>query len=144
MTTEKAKLVITKDPSGNENGWLMELFKDGDKTLSYLTVTKPGAFKGYHLHRLRTANFICVKGKVRLITYTFNGDYEFHGEWTRDEVILEPGDRVTVPPFTPTALESISEEDSWLINYPNPAFDPTITDEQVEYTLQELEEGVVK
>ena len=31
------------------------MFKDGDKTVVYLSAANPGAFKGYHLHRVRAA-----------------------------------------------------------------------------------------
>jgi hypothetical protein len=54
VSTEPAKKVMTKDHSGNENGFLIELYKDretGNKTEAYLTAALPGAFKGYHLHR---------------------------------------------------------------------------------------------
>ena len=68
---EEAKKVITRDHSGKENGFLMELFKsyDGKKTEAYLTAAKPGAFKGYHLHRVRAARYVCVKGKMKITLY---------------------------------------------------------------------------
>ena len=45
-TTEEAKKVPTRDHSGNDNGFLIELFKDketGEKTEVYLTAAIPGA-----------------------------------------------------------------------------------------------------
>src|SRR3989338_9573034 len=86
---QDAKKVKTVDHGGQENGWLMELFKDketGTKTEVYLSAALPGAFKGYHLHRVRAARYVALKGKMKIITYTLEGD-----KWTRSENILEAG-----------------------------------------------------
>lgn len=140
----KAKKVITKDANGIENGWLMELYKDGDKTLMYLTAAKPGAFKGYHLHRQREANYICIKGKFKVTLFTWSGNNWNLPAWNKEEHILEAGDKLHIPTDTPTGLENIGKEEAWLINYPSPAYDPKLIGEQVEYTLEELEKGVKK
>lgn len=144
VKTEPAKRVTTKDHSGNENGFLIELQKDketGEKTELYLTAAKPGAFKGYHLHRIRAARYVAIKGKMRIITYEREGD-----TWVREETILDAATptRMFIPKDVATGLENIGDEEVWLINYPDPAYDPTLKDEQVEYTQEELEQGIVK
>jgi dTDP-4-dehydrorhamnose 3,5-epimerase-like enzyme len=144
VRVEDAKKVTTYDHSGQENGFLIELYKDketGEKTEGYLTAAKPGAFKGYHLHRVRAARYVCVKGKMRIITYEHDGS-----GWNRIETILEAGipKRMFIPKDIATGLENIGEEEAWLVNYPDPAYDPSLKDEQVEYTQEELEQGVVK
>jgi len=130
-----AKKVITYDATGKENGWLMELFKAGDKTTAYLSATAAGAFKGYHFHRVRVANYVCLKGTMKIILYLSG---------KREEYILSPGKKLTIPNEVATGLQNIGDEEAWLINYPDPAYDPTLKDEQVEYTEEELEQGVVK
>jgi hypothetical protein len=112
----KAKKVGTFDLSGKENGFLMELFKEGDKTVAYLSAASPGAFKGYHLHRVRAARYVCLKGTMTIILYL----------------------------NVPTGLQNSGTEEAWLINYPDPPYDPSLKDEQVDYTQEELEQGVVK
>lgn len=144
VRTEPAKKVTTHDASGAENGFLIELYKDketGEKTEAYLTAAKPGAFKGYHLHRVRAARYVALKGKMRIITYEYDGE-----KWNREETILDSGTptRMFIPKDVATGLENIGDEESWLINYPDPAYDPTLTDEQVEYTQEELNQGIVK
>lgn len=139
-----AKKVLTYDASGKQNGWLMELYKDketGQKTESYLTAALPGAFKGYHLHRVRAARYVALKGKMKIITYVREND-----KWVRSENILEAGkpQRLFIPKNVATGLENIGSEEAWLINYPDPAYDPSLKDEQVEYTKEELEAGVIK
>ena len=52
--------------------------------------------------------------------------------------------RLFIPPNVATGLENIGDEEAWLVNYPDPPYDPSLNDEQVEYTQAELEAGVVK
>ena len=137
VAEEPAKKVTTYDADGNENGWLIELWKDGRKTTGYLTAAAVGAFKGYHLHRVRAARYVCLKGRMKIILYV-NG--------VREEHLLDAAEpkRLYIPANVPTGLENIGDEEAWLVNYPDPAYDPELKDEQVEYTLEELEAGVVK
>ena len=132
---DSAKKVTTYDAAGKENGWLMEMFKNDDKTVAYLSATAGGAFKGYHLHRVRAARYICLKGIMKIILY-INGHKEEH--------ILSPGKKLTIPKEVATGLLNIGDEEAWLVNYPDPAYDPSLKDEQVEYTEEELEQGMVK
>lgn len=146
VATETAKKVKTMDDSGSENGFLIELYKDretGQRTEVYLTAALPGAFKGYHLHRVRAARYVALKGKMKITTYEHDGQ-----KWTPTETILDSSldtpQRMFIPKDIATGLENIGTEEAWLINYPDPAYDPSLTDEQVEYTKEELESGIVK
>ena len=144
VRTESAKKVTTFDHSGQENGYLLELFKDkisGNETEAYLTVAKPGSFKGYHLHVVRAARYVCLRGKVKVITYENE-----NGRWVRTETVLDSQEptRMFIPKDIATGLENIGEDEAWLVNYPDPAYDPGLKDEQVEYTQEELEQGIVK
>ncbi len=137
IATEPAKKVVTYDHDGNENGWLIELYREGAKTTAYLTAAAPGAFKGYHLHRVRAARYVCIRGRMKIILYH---------DGQRQEHLLDAAApaRLFIPPNVATGLENIGDEEAWLINYPEPAYDPGLKDEQVEYTQAELEAGVVK
>ncbi|HEX5479730.1 MAG TPA: WxcM-like domain-containing protein, partial [Dehalococcoidia bacterium] len=117
--------------------WLIELYKDGAKTTAYLTAASPGAFKGYHLHRVRAARYVCVRGRMKIILYVGG---------KRQEHVLDAAkpQRLFIPPNVATGLENIGDEEAWLVNYPDPPYDPDLKDEQVEYTEAELEAGVVK
>ena len=134
---EKAKRAQTFDLDGNENGFLTELFKDGEETTVYLSALKVNSFKGYHLHRIRKARYVCVKGKIKIILYKNK---------KREEYILDADNpsRLFIPNNVATGLQNIGDEEAWLINYPDPAYDPNLKDEQVEYTEEELEEGIIK
>ena len=60
--------------------------------------------------------------------------------------VLDAADptRLFIPIDVATGLENIGDEEGWLVNYPDPPYDPELKDEQVEYTQAELEAGVVK
>lgn len=134
---EEAKKVSTFDPAGSKNGSLTELYKEGEKTTAYLTTIKPGMFKGYHLHRVRAARYVCIRGKMKITLY--------RGK-EREEYILDAQrpERLFIPEGVATGLQNIGNEEAWLINYPDPPYDPNLKDEQVEYTQEELEQGIVK
>lgn len=136
---EDAKKVPTHDHAGSENGSLIELYKDGEKTVAYLTTIKVGSFKGYHLHRVRAARYVCVKGRAKIILWK-------PGTTEREECILDSQKptRMFIPKDIATGLTTDSDEDVWLINYPDPPYDPGLKDEQVEYTEEELKQGIVK
>lgn len=135
VVEDSAKKVPTYDLHGAENGWLMELFKKGDKTVAYLSTALPGAFKGFHLHTVRAARYVCIKGIMTIILYR-EGKFERY--------ILTVGKRLTIPKNIPTGLLNEGKEETWLINYPDPPYDPNLKDEQVDYTKEELVQGIVK
>lgn len=129
---EKAKKVKTFNGKGETNGYLIELNKSGDLTTCYLSCTAPGAFKGYHLHLVREANYVCIRGKIKVIMYYPNA---------RKEVILDANDpeHLHIPALVPTALVNEWEEEAWIVNNPMPYYDPNFKDEQVELTEEECE-----
>ena len=132
IKVDMAKRIKTFDLNKNENGFLIELSKDRDKTTSYLSCAFPGAFKGYHLHTVREANYVCVRGRLTVIMYTEEG---------RQEVKLMVGSKLHIPINVPTGLKNDGDEEAWIINFPNPPYDPTLKDEQVDYTEEQCENG---
>jgi len=117
----------------------MELQKDKEKTTAYLTSCKPGAKKGYHLHTVREANYICISGKIKIDLYFMrNGEIE---HITR---VLQPGDKLNIPRYVATALINESNDTAWIINFPNPAYDPNLKGEQVEFTKKCCKDGTLK
>ncbi|MBI2431163.1 MAG: WxcM-like domain-containing protein [Candidatus Levybacteria bacterium] len=136
---EDTKKVSTFDLSGTENGFLTELYKEGNKTVAYLTSVKPGMFKGYHLHRVRAARYVILRGKMKIVLYK-------PGSGEKEEYVLDANtpQRLFIPKDIATGLLNIGTDEAWLINYPDPPYDPDLKDEQVEYALEELEQGIVK
>ncbi|HVI40590.1 MAG TPA: WxcM-like domain-containing protein [Anaerovoracaceae bacterium] len=134
INVEPAKKVKTFDLDKKENGFLVELGKDGRLTTSYLSCALPGAFKGYHLHTVREANYVCVRGKIKVIMYTENG---------REEHVLsaDKPERLHIPNNVPTGLSNEWQEEAWIVNSPDPAYDPELKGEQVEFTQEQCDRG---
>jgi dTDP-4-dehydrorhamnose 3,5-epimerase-like enzyme len=129
------KRVETVDADGAKNGYLIELLKDGVKTTAYLTVTIPGAFKGYHLHQRRESNFILIKGTLRVIVVDGRQKSEFILKGSSPQ-------RLTIPTGRYIGLQNLGEEDAWLINFPTPPYDPDDSTEQFEKTPKEIDDLV--
>lgn len=131
---EEAKKIITKDLDGQVNGFLIELFKDGPKTTVYLSCCAPGAFKGYHLHKVREANYVCIRGKIKIILW-INGVKEEH------VLSADQPERLHIPTGVPTGLFNEGEEEAWIVNYPSPSYDPALKGEQMDFTEEECRNG---
>ncbi|MDO8512672.1 MAG: WxcM-like domain-containing protein [bacterium] len=133
ITKESCKRVTTYVTGTKEpNGHLIELYKDGDKTVTYLTVALPGAFKGYHLHNQRQSHYVCLRGKVKITIVEGKQKVEH---------ILDSAtpERLLLPTNVYIGIENIGTEEVWLINFPHPAYDPTIKGEQEDKTPAEIE-----
>jgi dTDP-4-dehydrorhamnose 3,5-epimerase-like enzyme len=138
---EDTKVVTTYDPTGVVNGSLKELYKDGNKTLVYMTSAKPGCTKGYHLHRVRAARYFPVIGTVKIVLWrpgTPESEKEVH------VLSSDKPQRLYIPKDVATLLVNDSDSEAFFINFPDPAYDPELKDEQVEYTEEELKSGIVK
>lgn len=128
---EPAKKIYTKGADGKENGFIVELMKDGRFTTSYLSCCYVGSFKGYHLHKVRKANYVCIRGKLKVTLFTKNGKEEY-------TLSADDPQRLSIPINTPTGLLNVGAEEAWIVNTPFPAYDPLLVDEQVDYTEKEL------
>jgi dTDP-4-dehydrorhamnose 3,5-epimerase-like enzyme len=138
---ETCKRVVTKNFKQQPNGSLTEVYKDGDKTLVYMTSVKPGCSKGYHLHKVRAARYFPVLGTVKIVLWIPG-----QPESEKEEFILDSANpqSLYIPKAVATLLLNEGNSEAFFINFPNPAYDPKLKDEQVEYTENELLSGVVK
>ncbi len=130
--TEPCKTVPTYTTGTKEpNGSLVELLKDGEKTTLYMTITAPGAFKGYHLHQLRRGRLVCLKGKAKITVVEGTAKREFLLDAARPE-------RLFLPTQVYIGIENIGEEEAWLLNCPDPPYDPRLANEQLEKTPEDI------
>lgn len=128
---ERCTRVSTVDAAGQSNGFLVELYKEGPKTTLYLTGAFPRAFKGYHLHTMRSSHYVCLRGKMNITVVEGNTKVEHILDATAPE-------RLFLPTNVWIGLENIGDEEAWLINFPDPAYDPVLKGEQQEKTPAEI------
>jgi dTDP-4-dehydrorhamnose 3,5-epimerase-like enzyme len=132
---EECRQIPTRAADGAANGRVIELWKDGQKTTAYVTVTAPGQMKGFHLHRRRTCRFVPIRGRLTMILVSSG---------KRSEISLDTAhpQRLTVPPGFCIGLKNVNTEEAWLLNIPVPAYDPDDRDEQIEISAAEIDEIV--
>lgn len=132
MRKEPCKSVVTRDASGKENGFLVELYKDGKDTTLYLTATFPGGQKGYHLHTVRQSHLVCVRGKMKITLVE---------EKNKTEHLLDAQkpERLLVPTGVWILYENIGNEEGWMLNFPTPPYDPDLKGEQRELAPSDVE-----
>lgn len=124
------KKVITFDPKTKKsNGWLLEVVSEADHFTKhlrgqvYLTVAKPGAFKGYHLHAGADYFVTCLKGRVKESIYKSRNK--------KQEIIMGDGDFKTVflPRGYPHAIENIGKKSAYVLVYRCPAWSVRIKEQ---------------
>jgi dTDP-4-dehydrorhamnose 3,5-epimerase len=82
----------------------------------YISTTRPGVVKGWHVHAEQTDRFICVRGSVLLCTWFLE---DRPGLLTVQERILS-ADRdmvsVHVPPGVVHGWKALGNEEAWVLN----------------------------
>jgi len=123
--------IDTRGPDGSPNGFLVPIYNRYEGFLAeaqrpeqvYLTVCRPGARKGPHLHRKRWGYFTCIRGNVRIVArladgYAVEHTGEAHGFLT-----------VEVPAGVPAMIENVGDVEAYVINTPSPAWRPDDQDD---------------
>lgn len=131
IRTQKHSKFETKAKDGRSNGYLVPLYNihDGfflagsEPKQVYLTVIAPGERKGPHLHHVRTGFFTCIKGNVKIVLKTAAGYEELYSGESYDYLSIE------VPTGVPALLINLGEDEAFVLNMPNPAWTPTMNDE---------------
>ena len=128
---KKNPKILTKNLEGDTNGFLVPLYNINDGFFDkgkepeqvYLTVISPNKIKGPHLHYIRTGCFTCIKGNARFILKTQEGYQEIYSGESYDYKT------VIVPTGIAAALQNLGKEDALILNMPNPAWKPDMSDE---------------
>lgn len=131
LRTLRHPKIVTRDRNGVPNGYLVPIYNIHDEFFApghepqqvYLTVVAPGAIKGPHLHHVRTGFFTCIKGNVRIVVKTDQGYEEFLSGEDHDYLSVE------IPTGVPAAIQNLGDEDAFVLNMPNPAWTPDMSDE---------------
>ena len=129
--------IPTFDAEKNQTGYIIPIFTQGNKTVVYLNVFFPKAFKGYHVHTEQTNRVYCLAGEV--VIYIKDEDHI-----TVTPLSANSQDCVTIPIQTPIAYENLGMGNSVLIISPNPPYNPTNTGEMIPLGREEVEKSVLE
>ena len=82
----------------------------------YFSTVKPSFVKAWHLHKEATLNYVCIKGKVKLVLYDDRNKSNTRGEY--QEYILSPSDyfMVTIPPLVWNGFKGVDKDESIIAN----------------------------
>ena len=82
----------------------------------YFSTVKPTFIKAWHLHKEATLNYVCIKGKVKLVLYDDRSKSNTYGEY--QEFILSPSDyfMVTIPPLIWNGFKGVDKDESIISN----------------------------
>ena len=82
----------------------------------YFSTIYHQSIKGWHLHKESVLNYVCIKGKVKLVLYDDRERSSTKGVWQK--LILYPEDYflVTIPPNIWNGFKGLDKEESIIAN----------------------------
>ena len=82
----------------------------------YFSTIYHQSIKGWHLHKESTLNYVCIKGKVKLVLFDNRKESSTKGVY--QELILSPEDYflVTIPPNIWNGFKGLDEAESIIAN----------------------------
>ena len=105
----------------DERGKIMHMMRNDSKIFEkfgeiYFSTVNPGFVKAWHLHKENTLNYVCIKGKVKLVLFDDRKDTSTKGKY--QELMLSPEDYflVTIPPYIWNGFKGLSNSDSIIAN----------------------------
>ena len=119
----------------DERGRLMEILRSDDDGFVrfgqvYLSVTRPGVVKAWHLHRVQDDNFACLKGMVKLVLYDDREGSPSRGT-VKEWFIGDHHQRlVRVPAGVYHGWKCVSEEEALVLNVCTEVYNYEAPDEQ--------------
>lgn len=124
LRIQKHQKMLTRNIKGKVNGFLVPIYNEHDGFIEdgnspkqvYVTVCDVGEIKGPHLHKKRWGFFTCIRGNIRIIAKAENGYEEYYSGEDYEFATIE------VSPGTPSAIQNIADEQSYVINTPSPAW----------------------
>jgi len=87
------------------------------------------------MHKKLSGTYLCVKGKVLFTLYGTSGK-------KRATLSASQLQRLFLPPGVAHKVTNLSAEESVIINFPRPAYDPSVPDERIELTEDECEKRI--
>tara|TARA_B100000963_G_C22563340_1_gene642487 strand:- start:280 stop:720 length:441 start_codon:yes stop_codon:yes gene_type:complete len=105
----------------DERGKIMHMLRSDSKIFEkfgeiYFSTVNPGFIKAWHLHKEATLNYVCIKGKVKLVLYDDRKKSSTNGKF--QELILSPDDYflTTIPPLVWNGFKSLDKSESIIAN----------------------------
>jgi len=124
------KLKILPD----ERGWLVEILRCDEEIYEkfgqvYLTTVYSGVVKAWHLHKLQTDNFTCIKGEIKVALYDAREGSPTYKEINEFLIGEDNPMLIKVPPFVYHGWKGVGEDTAYIINIPTLSYNYKTPDE---------------
>ena len=105
----------------NNRGKVIHMLRNDSKVFGsfgeiYFSTIYKDCIKAWHLHKESSLNYVCIKGKVRLVLFDDRKNSSTLGQY--QEIILSLDDYflITIPPNIWNGFKGIKEEESIVAN----------------------------
>ena len=105
----------------DERGKIMHMLRSDSKIFKkfgeiYFSTVNPGFVKAWHLHKEATLNYVCIKGKAKLVLYDDRKESQTNGKY--QELIVSPEDYflTTIPPFIWNGFKGLDKTETIIAN----------------------------
>ena len=118
----------------DERGRLAEILRSDSEIFQkfgqvYFTTAHPGVIKAWHYHKIQTDYFFCIKGMAKLVLYDSRKDSPTH-KMINEFLTGEKNPMlVVIPPLVYHGFQTISTEESIMINIPTEPYNHDNPDE---------------
>lgn len=118
----------------DERGRLMEILRCDDEIFKkfgqvYVTSTYPGVVKAWHLHKIQTDNFCCIKGTIKVVLCDKRQDSPTNGEINEFLIGDKTPRLISVPPGVYHGWKCVSHDEAFVVNVPTEAYNRESPDE---------------
>ena len=105
----------------DKRGKIMHMLRNDSKVFKkfgeiYFSTINPGIIKAWHLHKEATLNYVCLKGKIKLVLYDDRSKSSSFVKFFK--IILSPKNYylITIPPLIWNGFKNLYNSESIIAN----------------------------
>lgn len=117
---------LFKDDRGRSINNAFPSVQNGDINISTLY---PRTIKAFHRHKLQTDHWLCIKGQLRVVLASLEGDERDTGYQIYVHYLSE-GDTLSIPPGVWHGVQNLLDEESIMAYHITEKYNPSNPDEE--------------
>jgi dTDP-4-dehydrorhamnose 3,5-epimerase len=120
-------------PIRDYRGLVMEILRSDDEIFkkfgqAYITTVKPGIVKGWHYHNVKTDNFCCITGSIRLGLYDLRENSPTSRQTQEIILSIKEPKLVKIPPEVAHGFECAGDREAIVVSLPTEPYNSTHPD----------------
>ena len=118
----------------DERGWLMEVLRCDDDLFEkfgqvYITTAYPNVVKAWHLHKIQTDNFTCIRGMMKVALYDSRKDSPTYEEINEFFIGEKKPMLISVPPLVYHGFKAVGTKTAFFLSVPTEVYNYKKPDE---------------